>query len=92
MGKRIAAIALLAVLGCATVTPGLNKSTTRGNIDRRAYWSCMQNSERAAFPSEVRRFCRLHSKLRWANWAWEDCKKGLEPLGCGPRPKFEDMR
>ncbi len=89
MGTRNIIIGLiLLALGCATVAPGILTQTIRKNDDQRAYQACVQ--QRARNTADLRRYCLRMSRLRWANWAWEDCMNdGMQV--CGPRPTLTDI-
>lgn len=90
MGTRniIIGLILAIILGCAPVEPGTLTRTIRHNDDQRAYQVCMQQSARVQ--AELHRHCRKMSRLRWANWAWEDCMN-TQMYECGHRPRYEDM-
>ncbi len=86
MRTRLIVLALL--VGCASVAPGLLKETIRKNDDHRAYQACVQ--QRARNTVDLRRHCQRMSRLRWANWAWEDCiNEGVS--ACGHRPRLGDI-
>ena len=80
---------VLALIGCAAnVEPGLLTQTIRKNDDKRAYVQCMQ--QRAQNKAELRYVCLRWSRVRWAQWAWEDCvNEGMQL--CGNRPRFNDV-
>lgn len=89
MGTRNIIIGLiLLAIGCATVAPGTLTRTIRKNDDRRAYEQCVQQDRQ--FNAELRYVCQRKSRLRWANWAWEDCiNDGMQI--CGDRPLYSDI-
>jgi len=78
-----------ALLACASnIEPGTLTRTIRKNEDMRAYQICMQQDVRNQ--ADLRRYCLRLSRLRWANWAWEDCVNA-QIYECGKRPRYEDV-
>jgi len=79
---------ILLAIGCATIAPGTLTRTIRKNDDRLAYAQCIQQDSQ--FNAELRYICQRWSRVRWANWAWEDCiNEGL--YECGDRPQYGDI-
>jgi len=77
------------LIGCASnVEPGMLTQTIRKNDDMRGYQQCMQQDVRNN--ADLRRHCKRMSRLRWANWAWEDCMNA-QMYVCGHRPRYEDI-
>ena len=84
----VKAAAFVLLIGCASVEPGLLTQTIRKNDDQRAYVQCMQQQVRNS--AEQRYVCLRWSRVRWAQWAWEDCVNDGLRL-CGNRPRFNDV-
>ena len=82
--------AVLFLVGCASVGPGVLDDTIHRNEIHRAYQQCMQQP--AQSPAERRQVCRRWVRVWIAQWEWEKCSNDLERIReCGRRPEWNDV-